>query len=203
MMLTEAEQRFLASQHHGHLATMARGGTPQVKPVGFSYNPRLGTIDIGGLDMAHSAKYKNVQANPEVAFVADDVPDPEGGPAGARFLEIRGVAETVTGPPDPAGHQAPDIIRIHPRRLLAYNVDPDRPGLQTRDAPDEDLADTSENTRRDLGVSAWRESAPRTPREHRGCSGVRGTARQAAPLGRGRRPRTTSPSRVVPVPPPG
>lgn len=138
MTLTEAEQRFLSAQHHGRLATIARDGIPQVKPVGFSYNPGLGTIDIAGMNMARSAKYKNVQANPNVAFVADDVPAPEDGAAGVRFLEIRGVAETLTAPagpgqPDETGHLAPEIIRIHPRRVLAYNVDPDRPGLVTRD----------------------------------------------------------------------
>ena len=94
MTLTEAEQRFLAAQDHGRLATIARDGTPQVKPVGFSYNPRLGTIDIAGMNMARSAKYKNVQANQNVAFVADDVPAPGDGAAGVRFLEIRGAAET-------------------------------------------------------------------------------------------------------------
>lgn len=138
MTLTEAEQRFLAAQHHGRLATIARDGTPQVKPVGFSYNPRLGTIDIAGMNMAQSAKYKNVQANPHVAFVADDVPAPGAGADGVRFLEIRGTAETAAAPPGPGqpdetGHLAPEIIRIRPRRVLGYNVDPDRPGLHARD----------------------------------------------------------------------
>ncbi len=139
MALTEAEQRFLATQRHGRLATIAPDGTPQVKPVGFSYNQELGTIDIAGMNMARSAKYKNVQSNPNVAFVADDVPAPERGAAGVRFLEVRGTAETVTAAPGPGqpsadGHLAPEIIRIRPRRVLAYNVDPDRPGLQSRDA---------------------------------------------------------------------
>ena len=137
MKLTEAEQLFLSAQHHGSLATTARNGAPQIKPVGFSYNETLGTIDIAGFNMTASAKYKNVQANPRVAFVADDVPAPEDGAAGVRFLEIRGVSETVTaapgsGQPDPDGHLAPEIIRIHPRRVLAFNVD--SPGLQVRDA---------------------------------------------------------------------
>ncbi len=138
MALTEAEQRFLATQRHGRLATVAPDGTPQVKPVSFSYNTELGTIDIAGMNMARSAKYKNIQSNPNVAFVADDVPAPERGAAGVRFLEIRGAAEIVTalpgpGQPEADGHLAPEIIRIHPRRVLAYNVDPDLPGLLARD----------------------------------------------------------------------
>ena len=138
MTLTEAEQRFLSVQRQGRLATIAPDGIPQVKPVGFSYNEELGTIDIAGTNMARSAKYKNVQSNPNVAFVADDVPAPERGAGGVRFLEIRGIAETVAAPPGPSqpgtdGHLAPEIIRIRPRRILAYNVDPENLGLQTRD----------------------------------------------------------------------
>jgi pyridoxamine 5'-phosphate oxidase family protein len=133
MTLTEAERKFLAAQRHGHLATVAPNGSPQVKPVGFSYNEQLGTIDIAGMNMAGSAKYKNVQANPLVSLVADDVPAPEDGAAGVRFLEIRGTAETATaGEPDPTGHLAPEIIRIRPRRVLAFNVD--GPGLRVHDA---------------------------------------------------------------------
>jgi pyridoxamine 5'-phosphate oxidase family protein len=29
-------------------------------------------------------------------------------------------------------HLAREIIRIHPRRVIAFNVDPEQPGLQTR-----------------------------------------------------------------------
>src|SRR6516225_6928869 len=108
MALTEAEQRFLAAQRHGRLATIAPDGTPQVKPIGFSYNAELGTIDIAGFNMARSAKYKNVQSNPNVAFVADDVPAPEQGSAGVRFLEIRGAAEIATAEPSADGHLAPE-----------------------------------------------------------------------------------------------
>jgi pyridoxamine 5'-phosphate oxidase family protein len=133
MTLTEAEQHFLSAQRHGRLATIAPDGTPQVKPVGFSYNAELGTIDITGFNMVGSAKYRNVQSNPNVAFVADDVPAPEQGAAGVRFLEIRGAAEAALGEPSADGHLAPEIIRIRLRRVIAYNVDPDRPGLETRD----------------------------------------------------------------------
>ena len=45
MTLTDAEQQFLARQPRGHLATIGPDGTPQVKPLGFTYNADLGTID--------------------------------------------------------------------------------------------------------------------------------------------------------------
>lgn len=136
MDFTEAERRFLAEQRQGRLSTIGRDGFPQVKPVGFAHNPALGTIDIAGMNMANSAKYKNVKRNSHVAFVADDVPAPEKGADGVRFLEIRGTAETAVtvfdAEADPTGHLAPEIIRIHPTRVIAFNVG--GPGLRTRDA---------------------------------------------------------------------
>jgi pyridoxamine 5'-phosphate oxidase family protein len=131
MTLTPAEVRFLTRQPRGHLATLGPNGTPQVKPVGFTYNPALGSIDIAGFNMSGSAKYRNVRVNPSVAFVVDEVTEPT--MAGAHFLEIRGPAETTLGAHDAEGHLAPEIIRIHPRRIVSFNVDPDHPGLQTRD----------------------------------------------------------------------
>jgi pyridoxamine 5'-phosphate oxidase family protein len=120
----------------GHLSTIGPDGVPQVKPVGFTCNGALGTIDIAGFDMGRSAKYRNVRANPRVAFVVDEVTEP--GIAGAHFLEVRGVAETasvvVSGDP----HLAPEIIRVHRRRVVTFNVDPDHPGLQTRDLVPDD-----------------------------------------------------------------
>ena len=136
MTFTSAEVRFLARQTRCHLATLGPKGTPQVKPLGFTYNPTLGTIDMTGFNMSQSAKYRNVQINPNVAFVVDEVT--ANTMEGAHFLEIRGVAETTTGTHDLEGHLAPEIIRIHPRRILSFNVDPDNPGFQTRDVEPED-----------------------------------------------------------------
>jgi pyridoxamine 5'-phosphate oxidase family protein len=131
MTLTDAERQFLIRQPRGHLSTIGPDGVPQVKPLGFSYNAALHTIDIAGYNMASSAKYRNIQANPRVAFVVDEVT--EASMEGAHFLEIRGTAEAVTDHFPADDHLAPEIIRIHPNRVIAYNVDPERPGLQTRD----------------------------------------------------------------------
>lgn len=131
MTFTDAEQRFLARQPRGHLATIGPDGIPQVKPLGFTYNATLGTIDIAGYQMARSAKYRNVRSNPHVAFVVDEVTAPT--MEGAHFLEIRGSAETTVGSDDPSGHLAREIIRIHPRRIISFNVDPAHPGFAVRD----------------------------------------------------------------------
>jgi pyridoxamine 5'-phosphate oxidase family protein len=134
MTLTNIEQHYLTGLQHGRLATVAPDGTPQNKPVGFHYNTELGTIDIHGYAMEASAKFRNIQVNPDVAFVVDDVISQ--GSSGVRFLEIRGPAEAVAEP-TPAASQAglsAQFIRIRPRRLIGWNVDPDHPGLHTRDA---------------------------------------------------------------------
>jgi pyridoxamine 5'-phosphate oxidase family protein len=130
MTFTDSEQRFLAQQPLGHLATVGPDGTPQVKPVDFTYNQALGTIDIAGVNMAHSAKYRNIRVNPKVAFVIDEVTGP--GMGDAHFLEIRGVAEHAIGPVDPTGHLDVEIIRIRPSRVLSFNIDPARPGFTAR-----------------------------------------------------------------------
>ena len=131
MALTQVEQRFLSTQRRGRLATISPGGSPQVKPVGFAYNAELGTIDIAGYNMGGSAKYRNIRTNPQVAFVVDEVRFE--GIDGVSFVEIRGRAEAVSGQAPADSQLAPEIIRIHPRRVLAFNIDPRHPGLQARD----------------------------------------------------------------------
>lgn len=133
MTLNTVEQDYLAGRQLGRLATVAPNGRPQNKPVGFRYNPEFGTIDIYGLSMEKSAKFRNIQANPDVAFLADDFTGV--GPSGVRFLEIRGRAETVTlpAPPMPEPGMSTQIIRIHPRRVVSWNVEPGQEALSTRD----------------------------------------------------------------------
>jgi pyridoxamine 5'-phosphate oxidase family protein len=130
MTLTDSEQRFLSEHRVGRLATVDPAGVPQVKPVGFAYNAELGTIDISGLDMGNTSKYRNVRRHPSAAFVVDS--GLAGGPESARFLEIRGVAE-ARAVESPTPGLSPEIIRIHPRRVLSLNVDPADPRFRARD----------------------------------------------------------------------
>lgn len=141
MTLNAAEQSYLTGLSRARLATIAPNGTPQNKPVGFTYNVDLGTIDIRGFGMADSAKFRNITANPDVALVIDD--SDEDGADNVRFLEIRGRAESAVEPPEPETYVSPEIIRIHPRRIVSWNIDPDNPGLQVRDVPDRVDADPS------------------------------------------------------------
>jgi PPOX class F420-dependent enzyme/OxyR family protein/uncharacterized protein (TIGR02246 family) len=131
MALDDVSQRYLASQQRGCLSTVGPDGRPQNKPVGFVYNAELGTVDIFGTAMDASAKYRNIGLNPDVAFVVDDAVSQAA--AGMRFLEIRGHAEQVLVEPPPAAGLSRQVIRIHPRRVISWNVDPDHPGLATAD----------------------------------------------------------------------
>jgi PPOX class F420-dependent enzyme/OxyR family protein/uncharacterized protein (TIGR02246 family) len=140
---------YLTSHAQGRLATIAPNGTPQNKPVGYRYNSDLGTIDIAGLNMERSAKYRNVGVNPEVSFVVDDIVGE--GAAGVRFVELRGRAEQAVDPNRAIpGGVSDRIIRIHPRRLVSWNIRPGHDGMYSEDlAPDG--ADRAEGARPALG----------------------------------------------------
>jgi pyridoxamine 5'-phosphate oxidase family protein len=132
MPFTEAELRYLSSQRLGRLATVAPDGTPQNNPVGFRYDPETGTIDIGGHSMGSTRKFHNVEATGVAAFVVDDVTSVD--PWRVRGVEIRGRAEAVrdTAPSMPG--LSGEIIRIHPRRIISWGIEPDRHGMWRRDA---------------------------------------------------------------------
>lgn len=118
------EIEFMRGAELGRLATTQRNGTLQASPVGFTYNDELGTIDISGYRMSHSQKFRNVAANPIVAFVVDDIVSRD--PWRVRCLEIRGTAEQAdAGPATGAAGDELDaaIIRITPRKIIGFGID--------------------------------------------------------------------------------
>ena len=136
MTFTDAETGYLASQRLGRLATIGPDGSPQVKLVGFRYNPELGTIDVAGFNMATSQKFRNVRRNGRAALVVDDIASAS--PWRVRFLEIRGTAEAIPAPGGSVGLNGKALIRIHPIRILSFGIEepPQEPHLtrlSTRD----------------------------------------------------------------------
>lgn len=125
MPLDDAHIDYLTSHHQGRLATVAPNGNPQNKPVGYLYNAQLGTIDIAGIDMEHSAKYRNVASHPNVAFVVDDAIGE--GPDGMRFLEVRGPAEQVHEAALPAPRPG-----VNPESRERHQVAPGRANSRRR-----------------------------------------------------------------------
>ena len=119
--LTPEVIAYLATQRLGRLATVDRKGAPQNNPVGFRYNADLGTIDIGGRNMGASRKFRNLAANPQVAFVVDDLASTQ--PWRPRMVEIRGHAEALRDQDYGAGF-SPEIIRVYPDRVISFGLDP-------------------------------------------------------------------------------
>lgn len=130
MIFTELELAYLNSQRLGRLATVQRNGQPQASPVGFAWNPALSVIDIGGYRMAVTQKFRNLASNPKVALVIDDLVSPD--PWTVRCLEIRGEAEALGEPDQPAVHLGDGaIVRIHPRKIISWGIDPDATSPRT------------------------------------------------------------------------
>lgn len=113
---TDAQIRYLKSQRLGRLATLRPDGSLQNNPVGFRFDQATGTFEIGGLNMGNSRKYKNVEANGQVAFVVDDLETID--PWKPRMVEIRGTGELV-----PASDPRKSIIRIHPKRVISFGIE--------------------------------------------------------------------------------
>jgi pyridoxamine 5'-phosphate oxidase family protein len=118
--LSPAERDYLTSQRLGRLATVDAGGQPQNNPVGFFLNDDLGVIDVGGQAMGTTKKFRNVQTNPLVSLVVDDLASVQ--PWRVRGVELRGRAEAITDwrPPNP--HYSREAIRIHPTRVISWGL---------------------------------------------------------------------------------
>jgi pyridoxamine 5'-phosphate oxidase family protein len=121
IQFTDAEQRYLESQMLARLATAGPDGRPHVVPLSFRYNPDLGTLDCGGLHVDTTKRWRDVQANPWVALVVDDLVSVD--PWRARMLEIRGRAEAVpTGGEVLGPGFGAAFLRITPERKNGYGV---------------------------------------------------------------------------------
>lgn len=123
-VFTPAEIVYLHNQRLARIATVGSDGQPHVVPVGFRYNPDADTIDIGGHDFAQRKKWRDVELNPRVAVVIDDIASVN--PWRVRGIEIRGEAERLM-----AGGETvipgfdPAMFRITPRRIVSWGLNPE------------------------------------------------------------------------------
>jgi pyridoxamine 5'-phosphate oxidase family protein len=114
-VFTEGELAYLQSGESelAHVATVGADGTPHVVPTGWRYNPDHDSIDLGGIDLTHTKKYRDLARHSAVALVVDDVL-PSWRPRG---IEIRGHAELIDHPEE--------RIRIRARRIVSWGIDSD------------------------------------------------------------------------------
>ena len=111
---TPAEAEYLRGQRLGRLVTLGPDGSPQARPVGFTLTDD-GAIEVGGMNMTASAKFKNVRRDGRVTFLVDDLETVR--PWKPRGVEVRGRATAL----DERG----GIIRIEPTRVLAWGIETD------------------------------------------------------------------------------
>lgn len=123
---SEREIAYLHGQRLGRLGTVGTDGMPHLTAVGFTYNPELDTIDIGGRrgGFGTSKKFRDAQATGKAAFIVDDVNTEHGWqPHG---IEIRGRAEAhETGGDVVRPGMDPAFIRIYPTRIVSWGINED------------------------------------------------------------------------------
>jgi pyridoxamine 5'-phosphate oxidase family protein len=120
--LTNAQIDYLAGQRLGRIATAGMDGKPHVVPSTCRYNADSKTIDVGGMRVAETKKFRDVQANPWAAIVVDDLESID--PWKPRMLEIRGRAEAVAeGGEALGGGFGAAFIRIHVEKVNAFGID--------------------------------------------------------------------------------
>lgn len=119
---SDAERAYLATQRLGRLATVDPAGQPQANPVGFFLRTDS-TVMIAGFALAQTKKWRNLLVNPRLSLVVDDLASVT--PWKVRGVEIRGVAELLTGPHDLGAHLSEELIRIHPRWIYSWGLEED------------------------------------------------------------------------------
>ena len=113
---TDYELDYLGERVPGRLArvaTVGKDGTPHVVPVGWRFNRELDTIDIGGMNLPATKKFRDVARGGRAAVVIDDLLSTD--PWQPRGIEIRGRAEAIEADRD--------LIRIHPTRIISWGLE--------------------------------------------------------------------------------
>ncbi len=121
-MFTDAELAYLRSQRLGRIATADADGQPHVVPVTFRYNPDPDMIEVSGHGLTRSKKWRDLTVNARIAFVVDDVASVD--PWRVRGIELRGHADLLDHGGEAFGPGfAAELIRIHPRRIVAWGIE--------------------------------------------------------------------------------
>jgi pyridoxamine 5'-phosphate oxidase family protein len=115
---TQSELEYLGERRPerlGRIATVGKDGTPHVVPVGWRLNPELDVIEVGGMNLTATKKFRDVRRSGRASIVIDDLETID--PWKPRGIEIRGRAEAVEG-------ERPRI-RIRPERIVSWGLESD------------------------------------------------------------------------------
>jgi pyridoxamine 5'-phosphate oxidase family protein len=113
---TDRELEYLGERRPerlGRIATVGKDGTPHVVPVGWRFNHELDTIDVGGMNLARTKKFRDARRSGRASIVIDDLISTD--PRQPRGIEVRGRAEAIEG-------ERPRI-RIHPERIVSWGLE--------------------------------------------------------------------------------
>jgi pyridoxamine 5'-phosphate oxidase family protein len=117
---TDSELGYLRTQRLGRLATVDAHGAPQNNPVGFHVDA-AGRILVGGINLAATRKFRNVQGNAHVAFVIDDLVSVD--PWHVRGVEVRGRAEALEDTDPPMPGMSREVIRVTPDWVFSWGLE--------------------------------------------------------------------------------
>jgi pyridoxamine 5'-phosphate oxidase family protein len=102
-----------AGHRLARLATVGRDGTPHVVPVGFRYLADEDVVEIGGMALERTKKFRDARRAGRAAVVVDDLATVD--PWRPRGVEIRGRAETRMEPRP--------VIRVHADRVVSWGLE--------------------------------------------------------------------------------
>jgi pyridoxamine 5'-phosphate oxidase family protein len=123
-MFTEKEIEYLTGQRLGRLATVTPAGRAHVVPTGFRLSEERTAIEIGGhhLSSRRPMYLRNIEANPWVAYVVDDLASVN--PWTPRGVTIRGRAQIH---PQGGERLGPGfdamLIAITPTSITSWGID--------------------------------------------------------------------------------
>ena len=122
-MFSAEEVSYLNGQRLGRLATVTADGQAHVVPTGFRLADDGTAIEIGGHKLAQRRPLylRNIEANPWVAFVVDDLASVN--PWTPRGMTIRGRAEIHAEGGDRLGPGFDALlIRITPAKITSWGI---------------------------------------------------------------------------------
>jgi pyridoxamine 5'-phosphate oxidase family protein len=115
-VFTQSELEYLGERRPerlGRIATVGKDGTPHVVPVGWRLDPELDAIEVRGINLARTKKFRDVRRSGRASIVIDDLLSTD--PWRPRGIEVRGRADAIEG-------DRPRI-RIHPERIVSWGLE--------------------------------------------------------------------------------
>lgn len=117
-VFTPAEIDYLRLQPLMRFATASTAGKPDVAPVIFELDGD--DIVTAGFDITHTARYRNIQKNPQATLVIDDLASVD--PWSPRGIKIIGAASIETADGSPR-------FRIRPKVIISWAINDTTPGI--------------------------------------------------------------------------